>query len=231
MEKVIKKGCWKGAEQPDFNTVYCYHRRKGAKWPDFNTVYYYHRKLIEGSKAAWLQHYIMLSTDCWGKKAKRPDFNTIYCYYRRKRAKRPDFNTIYYQYRKLMEGSRATWLQHNLNSFRISRGVWWAGGPEWIPHLTSYLLIYKYVRPVWEWYADYNFDIIPSLLRRSPIGLSHHSFYIIPSLPQGLVMICVSTMGDQCGSDVLTKHWCCLPSTMENSMGVILLSHFILILM
>jgi len=40
----------------------------------------------------------------------------------------------------------------------------------------------------------------------SPIGLSHHSFYIITSLPQGLVIICVSSMGDQCGSDVLTKH-------------------------
>jgi len=37
--------------QPNFNTAYCYYRRKGAKQPDFNTVYCYHRELIEESKA------------------------------------------------------------------------------------------------------------------------------------------------------------------------------------
>ena len=41
---------WKEAKQPDFNTIYCYYRRKGAKQPDFNTIYYYHRKLMERSK-------------------------------------------------------------------------------------------------------------------------------------------------------------------------------------
>jgi len=103
----IKTCWWKGAERPDFNNVYCYHRRKGAKWPDFNTIYCYYKHCatlpqnVDGRKQSNLTSrlYTITTKFCW-KGAKQPDFNTVYCYYRRKRAKQPDFNTIYCYHRK-----------------------------------------------------------------------------------------------------------------------------------
>ena len=144
--------------------------------------------------------------------------------------------------------SKDSWLYSSLPSSLTSRQRELIRVPAglFITYIQTFLLtsIYKYTRPGWEWCTDYNFDIMPSLPRWSPIGFSHHSFYIILSLLQGLVIICVSTMEDQCGSDVLTKHserscgkmlltkhnekWCCWLSTMENSVGVMLLSHCIL---
>ena len=105
----------------------------------------------EGSKATWLQHCITISTEsCW-KGAKWPGFNTVAPLLQNvvgreqsdltstlytattEGREQSDLtsilytattNTVPHYHRKLMEGRKATWLQHNLNSFRISRGVW-----------------------------------------------------------------------------------------------------------
>ena len=102
----IKKGWWKKAEWPDFNTVYCYYRRKGAKQPEFNTIYCYYKyyttlpqNVDEREQSDLTSTLYTATTNTWWKEAKQPDFNTIYYYHRRKRAKRPNFNTIYCYYK------------------------------------------------------------------------------------------------------------------------------------
>ena len=137
---ITTESWWKGAERPDFNTVYCYHRRRGAKRLDFNTIYCYHRR----------------------KGAKWSDFNIVYYYHRRKGAKWPDFNyttttegreqsdltsilyTVTTEEREQSdltstlchllpqkERSKATWLQYYIlllqTMYHITTESWWKG--------------------------------------------------------------------------------------------------------
>jgi len=163
----ITDSWWKRAKQPDFNTVYCYHRKL---MEESKATWLQHCILLiqkERSKAIWLQYYILplqtlchITTESWWKGAERPDFNTVY-YHRRKGAKRPNFNTVYYYHRKLMEGSRVTWLQHHDILPQIVDGreqsdltstlqyttidSWWKGAerPDWNTVCVMNHLFYK----------------------------------------------------------------------------------------
>jgi len=84
-----------------------------------NTVSHYHRKLMEGSRATWLQHCLLLPQKV-DRREQSDLTSTLYTATTEGREQSnltsilytTTTNTVPHYHRKLMEGSKATWLQH-----------------------------------------------------------------------------------------------------------------------
>jgi len=97
---ITTESWWKGAKQPDFNTIYCYYQQcatlpqkvDGREQSDLTSTLY--TATTEGREQCDLTSILYTATT----------------------------NTMLYYHRKLMEGSKATWLKHCLQLAQIVDG-------------------------------------------------------------------------------------------------------------
>ena len=123
-------------EQSDLmdNTICSYadHCWKGAKWSDGQHYLQLRRLLLEGSKVTWWTTLSAATQTIVGREQSDLMDNTICSYADRcwKGAKQPDGQHYLQLCRPLLEGSKADWLQHNLNNTELVEGSRGARGPD-----------------------------------------------------------------------------------------------------